>query len=251
MLELTKELAMEGIDVCFAERLGKPVKELRKMLDDYGIPVVCNTFGNNINAEGMTEAKWLEHLKGGLDEAAMLGASVAMIPTPGMPGFDRVANRKNWLGVLGGGVELADKYGIYLSIENFPGENSPFVKADDLLEAVEEAPGLKLTYDNGNAASGEEPAESFRRCSEHVVHAHFKDWDTADESTEGYRRMLDGKYYRPALIGEGVIDHASCIKAMSESGYKGCVNIEYEGDKYSPYEGIRRAVNYLRAVEKQ
>ncbi len=72
MLELTKELQMDGIDICFAEKLGKPVNELRKMLDDYGIPVVCNTFGNNVNAEGMTEAKWLEHLKSGLDEAALM-----------------------------------------------------------------------------------------------------------------------------------------------------------------------------------
>ncbi len=251
MLELTKELDMAGMDVCFADRLGRPVKELRKMLDDCGIPVVCNTFGNNINSEGMAEEKWFDGLKAGLEEAAVLGAPAVMMPTPGVPDLSREENRKRWIGVLGKGAGLAEEYGIYLSIENFPGEASPFVTADDLLEAVVGAPGLKITYDNGNAATGEEPAESFRKCAEHVVHAHFKDWDISDEPVEGWRRMLDGRYYTPALIGEGAVDHESCIRAMEECGYDGCVNIEYEGDKYNPYEGIRRAADYLREISKQ
>ncbi len=250
MLELTKELQMDGIDICFAETLGQPVKGLRKMLDDHGIPVVCNTFGNNINDPEITERKWTGNLEERLEESAVLGSPAVMIPTPGVPGLGRVENRKNWTAVLGGGVELAKKYGMHLSIENFPGEHSPFVKADDLLEAVREVPGLKITYDNGNAASGEEPAESFRRCSGHVIHAHFKDWDVADEPADGYRRMLDGKYYRPALIGEGTVDHRACVSAMEECGYDGCVNIEYEGDKYNPYEGTRRAVEYLREISR-
>jgi sugar phosphate isomerase/epimerase len=251
MLELTKELELAGIDICFADKLGRPVKELRKMLDDYGIPVVCNTFGNDINAPGMAEKKWEDNLKAGLEEAVILGAPVIMIPTPGAPGLGREENRGNWLAVLGRGVELAGEYGIKMSIENFPGEDSPFVTADDFLDAVKEAPELKLTYDNGNAASGEEPAESFRRCSEHVVHAHFKDWYVSKEPAEGWRRMLDGQYYRSALIGEGAVDHASCIRAMEELGYKGCVNIEYEGNKYNPYEGIKKAAAYLRETAEK
>lgn len=248
MLELTKELGMAGMDVCFAERLGKPVKELRGILDDYGIPVVCNTFGNNINQPGMTEQKWEDNLKAGLEEAAVLGAPAVMIPTPGVQGLSREENRKRWIGVLGKGVGQAEEHGIHLSVENFPGEESPFVTAEDLLEAVREAPGLKITYDNGNAATGEDPAESFRKCAGHVVHAHFKDWYISDEPVEGWRKMLDGRHYAPALIGEGAVDHESCVKALEESGYEGFVNIEYEGDKYDPYEGIRRAAGYLREI---
>ncbi len=248
MLELTGELEMEGIDICSWEKLGKPVGELKKILDDYGIPVVCNTFGNNINAEGATEAKWLNDLKRNIEDAVLLGAPGVMIPTPGAPGIERSENRKKWMGVLGKGVEAAREHGMFLSIENFPGKLSPFVKADDLLEAVSQAPGLKITYDNGNAAGGEDPAESFRKCAGHVVHAHFKDWDVFDEPGEARIPMLDGKYYRPALIGEGAVDHSSCVRAMQECGYDGCVNIEYEGDKYNPYEGIRRAVGHLRKI---
>lgn len=249
MLELTKELDMAGIDICFAGQLGKPLGELRRMLDDYGIPVVCNTFGNNINDDGMTLEKWKSNLEAGLEEAAVLGAPAVMIPTPGITGLDRSLNRKSWIGALAEGVGLAEEYGKHLSIENFPGQDSPFVVAEDFLEAVREAPGLKLTFDNGNAASGEPPAESFRKCARHVVHAHFKDWDVSDGPPG--RKMLDGRYYSPALIGEGTVDHASCLRAMEESGYDGCVNVEYEGDKYNPYDGIRKAAAYLRGIAEK
>jgi len=249
MLNLTKELNMAGIDICFPEKLGKPINELNNILQDYAIPVVCSTFANNINAPDMTEEKWMDNLKTGLEDAASLGSPAIMIPTPGAPEIDRNSNRNRWLNVLSKGVQQARKYGIHLTIENFPGDASPFVVADDMLEAARQVPELKLTYDNGNAASGEEPAESFRRCAQHVIHAHFKDWDIVDQPTEGFRRFLDGRYYRAALIGEGEIDHKACLRAMSECGYEGCINIEYEGAKYDPYEAVRKAVEYLQAIE--
>jgi len=239
---------MDGIDVCFAEKLGKPVKELRQMFDDYGIRAICNTFDDDINGQEMTEARWLDNLKAELENTAILGAPSVMIITPGTPELSRTENRKNWIAALGKGIEVASRSGIKLSIENFLGDTSPFVVASDLLEAVQQVPGLKITYDNGNAAGGEDPAESFRCCAEHVVHAHFKDWNIAAIPKDGYRRMLDGKYYRPALIGEGDINHRACIRAMAEYGYDGYINIEYEGNEYNPYEGVRKAAAYLREI---
>jgi sugar phosphate isomerase/epimerase len=60
--------------------------------------------------------------------------------------------------------------------------------------------------------------------------------------------MLDGRYYRSALIGEGVVDHRAVIAAMKEAGYDRCINIEYEGNKYRAAEGVRRATETLRAL---
>ena len=103
--------------------------------------------------------------------------------------------------------------GLTMTIENFPGADSPFVISSDVLEAIREVPGLKLTYDNGNILmGGEDPAVSFTRCAEHVAHAHFKDWDSMPPG-EG-REGLDGRRYQSALIGEGIVDHKSCLAAM-------------------------------------
>lgn len=248
MFKLTRELEMDGVDICFPDRFEKPAGELRRMLDGHGLHAVCCTFPNNVNEPGMTESRWRENLSRGLEQAVVLGAPTVMIPTPGIDGLARAANRARWIEALAGGIEPAEKAGVTLTVENFPGASSPFVVAADLMEAVRRVPGLKITFDNGNAATGEDPATSFRDCAEHVVHVHFKDWETSDSPADGFREMLDGRFYRPALIGEGAVDHRACIRAMARAGYRGWINIEYEGNKYTPAEGVRRAAAYLRGV---
>lgn len=244
MLELTKELKLDGID--FVTLHGKSPEELRKMADGYGIPVVCHTFMADLNFNSPEERKGaVETCKRGFEAAVILGAPVVMIPTPPKEGLDSRASRRNWIDGLKELAPFAKDAGLTLTVENFPGKESPFVVAGDFLEAQREIPSLRLTYDNGNAGTGEDPAESFRRCAKYVAHAHFKDWTVG---TEG-REMRDGRLYTPALIGEGVIDQKACLKAMRECGYSGCINIEYEGSLYKAGDATRKAVEYLRSAE--
>ncbi|MCF7837586.1 MAG: sugar phosphate isomerase/epimerase [Candidatus Marinimicrobia bacterium] len=247
MLDVTAELNMDGID--FVTLHDTDPHTLRKMADDRSLPVVCHTFHAPLNFSTAAErAAGVAAARAGIAAAVVLGAPVVMIPATAKPGKPREASRRDWIAGLREVAPLAADAGVTLTVENFPGENSAFVTAADVLEAVRSVPGLKLTYDNGNAATGEEPAQSFRDCAPHVVHAHFKDWLRRDDEAEGWRKMLDGKYYRAALIGEGCLDHAACLTAMKEAGYDGYINIEYEGDTYTPYEGVRRAVEYLRTL---
>ena len=60
--------------------------------------------------------------------------------------------------------------------------------------------------------------------------------------------MLDGRYYCPALIGEGKVDTAGCWNAMREAGYDGYINIEYENNHYRADDAIQRALAYLRSL---
>lgn len=248
MFELTVELKLDGIDL--VTLYNTDACELRKMADDFGISVVCHTFYAPLNATepvGLQEA--IDDAKRGIEAAVTLGAPVAMIPTLNSADIDRRQDRQNWIAGLRQVVPVAQQAGIVLTVENFPGEFSGFVIADDFLAAHAEMPDLRLTYDNGNAATGEDPVESFTRCAQYVVHSHFKDWDISKTPADGYRRMLDGKYYKPALIGEGGIDHRSCLEAMKSAGYDGYINIEYEGNKYRPDEAVRRAADHLRQID--
>jgi len=247
MLALTSELAFDGID--WVTLYDRDPKDLRRMCDDRGIPCVCHTFFADL-CQPTAEARQagIEACKRGYEAANILGAPVVMIPTPPKGDMDRDTARGHWIAGLQEAAPLAQAAGVTLTVENFPGATSAFVTAADVMKAIRAVPGLELTFDNGNAASGEEPAASFRQCAEHVVHAHFKDWDAQEQPAEGFRPMLDGRYYRPALIGEGVVDHRACLVAMRDAGYAGCINIEYEGDKYPAADGVRRAVEYLRSV---
>lgn len=249
MLDLTLELEMAGID--FFGCCGVTPQELRRRVDDMGIPAIGYIFSADFkHGEDASQQAALDKSRKELEIAVALGAPMIMLITPGLPGVERAVTRANYIKGITRLIPYAQDAGLTLTIEHFPGAESPFVTADDVLIALREAPGLKLTYDNGNAATGEEPAASFLRTAEYTVHAHFKDWDVADTETDGYRKMLDGRYYKSALIGEGIMDHAACLRAMKQAGYGGCINIEYEGDKYPPVEGVRRAVAYLRSLDK-
>ncbi len=250
MLDLTVELKMNAIDFCWPESMGTPFKDLRKMCDDRGIKVVCSTFGADLNfPDNASRAPGIERCKKEIETAVILGAPVVMIPTPSKEGLSSKESRKNWIAGLAEAVPFANDAGIVLTVENFPGVESPFVTADELIEAVKKVSGLQITFDNGNAFSGEDPAESFRKCAEYVVHAHFKDWDVSPDKKEGYREMRKGGYHIPALIGEGAVNQKSCLDTMKKFGYDGYINIEYEGNKYNAREGIERAVNYLKSID--
>ncbi len=248
MFDLTSELKLDGIDLVTLHET--PASELRKMADDRGIPIVCHTFRADLNFPTAAERQPAVDLaRKSLDAAVTLGAPTVMIPTLPKAGVDRDLSRRNWIAGLQELIPYANDVGVALTVENFPGEGSPFVIATDLLQAVREVPSMKITYDNGNAFSGEEPAQSFKDVAEHTVHAHFKDWDIVEEG-QG-TKMLDGRTMAPALIGEGAIDTKACLKALADAGYDRYINIEYCGRKYNPTEGVRKATEYLRRINEE
>lgn len=244
-IKTATDCRLDGID--WVTTYGRDPKELRKMSHDAGLPVVCHTFF--LHKLARREQGWLDEVKESLENAVILEASVVMIPPRSHPDItDRTICRREWIEVLQQVVPLAEAAGVIATVENYPGKQSPFVTAEDFFEAQAEVPQLRLTYDNGNAASGENPAGSFRQCAAYVAHAHFKDWDIADKPMEGYHEMLDGGYYRAALIGEGNVDTAACWRTMKEHAYDGYINIEYEGNKYKADEAVRRAAELLRSL---
>ncbi len=238
------ELKMDGID--WVTTYGRSPEDLKKLSADAGLPVAAYTFFlSNLTRK---QDGWMEEAKTGIETAVRLGAPVVMIPTPGiMEVASREENRRIWVDALAKVAEIAAPAGVELSVENFPGKLSPFVTAADFHEAKKQIPSLKLTFDNGNAATGEDPVASLRSCAADIVHVHLKDWDRKDEPCEGFTCMLDGRYYRPALVGEGVVDSKATLRELEKIGYAGYVNIEYENNKYPAAEGIRRVLEYLRS----
>lgn len=250
MCELARSLEIDGVDM--VTNYGIAAAEIRRTMDDHGLKTVCYTLmGTALNAATTAErCKGADEVKTGIEIALVLGTDKVMIVTPGKAGVPRDISRRQYIRGLQECTALARQAGITITLENFPGANSPLVISSDMLEAVREVPGLKITFDNGNVLlGGEDPAASFERCVPHVVHAHFKDWVRAARG-QG-REGLDGRWYKAALIGEGLVDHKACLAAMKQAGYAGYINIEYEGNDYNPEEATRRAAKYLRELIAQ
>ena len=250
MCKLAQSLEIDGVDMVTTYELAPG--EVRRVLDDHGLKTVCYTFmGTPLNAATAAgRVAGVDAVKAGLDTAIALGTDKVMIVTPGKAGVPRDISRRQYICGLQECTALARQAGIVMTLENFPGADSPFVISSDMLAAIREVPGLKLTFDNGNVLlGGEDSAASFERCVPHVVHAHFKDWVRVarGQGSEG----LDGRWYKAALIGEGLVDHKACLQSMKQAGYKGYINIEYEGNDYPPDEATRKAAGYLQGLMRE
>lgn len=249
MCELANELKLDGVDM--VTTYGKKPREIKRLLDQHGLKTICHTFFVDlIFADAAGRQAGVDLIRQGIETAVILGTNHVMIPTPGKKNVPRDLARRYIISGLQETLVVARQAGVTLTLENFPGADSPFVISSDMLEAVREAPGLKVTFDNGNVLlGGEDPAASFERCGPHVVHAHFKDWVRVARG-QG-REGLDGRWYKAALIGEGLVDHKTCLTAMKQAGYKGYINIEYEGSDYHPAEATRKAAAYLRNLMRE
>jgi sugar phosphate isomerase/epimerase len=240
-IRIAVELGMDGID--WVTTYGEDPRELKKQCDDANLPIVAHTFF--LRKADLDDVK--SAAARNLDNAVALGAPLVMIPPMPLDSEqDADGNRRIWAEILKKVAPLAGERKLALSVENFPGKASPVVTSADFRALKAEVPELKLTFDNGNAFPGEDQIASLRRCFDDVVHVHFKDWERRDEFVEGWREMSDGKFYRAALIGEGVVDSRATLRELEALGYTGYINIEYESCACRGDLAIKRVLEYLR-----
>jgi len=223
--------------------------EIRRLADDHGLKIICYTFFVGVNTPAPAQrARAVDEFRRGLEVARVLGAPRVMLPIAGVAGQSRPAQQQQIIDGLREIVPLGQAAGITVTIEHFPGFESPFVTSPDLDVALAAVPGLKITFDSGNCLTGgENPVDAWRRHRSVIDFVHFKDWTRGD--FDG-RTMRDGHRYRPAVVGEGVVDYPALLRAMRVDGYPGHINLEYEGDDYPADEALRRALAYLRRVEE-
>ncbi len=245
LCKLTKEVGLDGID--YVTTYGIPPREIRKITDDYELKTVCYTFFADLNFPDEKQRRHgREQIKKGIEIALILGTDKVMLPIGGKPGFSREQSRRNVIEGLKDAVELGNKVGVTVTVEHFPHYLSPFIVSADVNEALREVPDLRITYDCGNVLTGgEDPVAGFENSKQSIVHAHFKDWTISTKKGKGLRGA-DGRFYLPALVGEGIVDHQNILKTMKKAGYGGYINLEYEGDEYRPREAIIRGTERLQ-----
>jgi sugar phosphate isomerase/epimerase len=248
LCRLAREMDLDAMDQ--VHLYGYDAAEVRRIADDHGVHIVCYTFGVDVNfPDAASRRPGLDELKRGIEIACVLGAPAVMLPVGGKEGLTREQSRHNVLAGLREGVEFAAGAGVSITVEHFPQAVSPFIVSDDIEEALKAVPELRVTFDSGNMLTGgEDPCAAFLRHKDKIIHAHFKDWS---HPAEGGFVGLDGKRYKGALIGEGILDYEELVRTMTDAGYEGYVDIEYEGGDYPPDVATRRALDYLRSLEAE
>jgi sugar phosphate isomerase/epimerase len=249
IIKTTSELGLKWID--WLSTYNENPRILYRLCEEAGIKISAYTFFLPDFQAGKPE--WPSQLAKEMDTAAELHAPLSMLGTPGLEfEVSRKESQKLWLEALKAYVDISNKYHIVPTIENYPGESSPMVSSSDYKFFSANLPELMLTFDPGNAMTGGEwPIDCIHHCSDQIVHVHFKDWTISNIPKPGAKRLLDGRFYTPALVGDGDMEYPVILEELHRIGYKGCVNIEYESDAIPAREAMRQALRYLRQIEAE
>ncbi|MBO4633219.1 MAG: sugar phosphate isomerase/epimerase [Lentisphaeria bacterium] len=204
---------------------GNDPRELKKISQDAGLKIAAHTM---VKYKFLRrEPDYLDEFKYSLDDACELEAPILMIPPFARKDQKSLEDdRKAWTEYYAQVCPLAQEAGITLTLESTGLRDSPIVTADEVLEVIGQVPGLKLVFDIGNTATADDPIQAYRKLREHVVHIHLKDRKIYDREEPGSLLKRNGKYFRPAVIGEGDLGLKKFWEEVDSRGRKLYVNLE-------------------------
>ncbi|MCX5660471.1 MAG: sugar phosphate isomerase/epimerase [Planctomycetota bacterium] len=248
VLDLVADMKLAGLEQDTLH--GYAPRDLKAMAHDRGVTI----FNYTENAPfacppGERRTAAMDRFKQVLDDALALGSPRLMLPVPGHADVPRAQSRAWAIECLAEAVPLGLAAGVAVSTEHFAAHTSPFIVSDDIEEAVRAIPDLRVTFDNGNVfTAGEDPVHAFNRHKERIDIVHLKDWDRTEQ---GWVQGLSGKSFRPALIGQGVIDYPAMMRALLDAKFAGYVNLEYEDSRIPPMQAVRQAHAFLLNLEQE
>ena len=224
-----------------------PAKELKKLSDDAGLKIVA--FTDFVRKFQTGAADWKDEYRTLFDNAAILGAPVVMIPPFAIQGKSRQEAYKLWKEYFVTVAEEAEKYPFTLTLESTGMNTSPVVTGEEVLEILQAAPGLKVTFDAGNTSTACDFLKAYDLLKDYVVHFHLKDWKIYDKPVAGALFGRDGKYRTDVMIGEGDMNLKAFWDIVLPEQKKNCyVNLEtldFTG-KLSKKEATRKVADLLR-----
>jgi sugar phosphate isomerase/epimerase len=270
-LTKVRQVGFEGIEVSTNQARGKgeeDTRELRKELEDHGVPAVCVRGGGGF-AHPRQVAGSIRGWEGAIKTAALIGAKVvnSAIGSPsahrGGPGDRGVGERTNQVSsrlanhadfevtakhLREAGAMAAD-YGIDLSIEmhqNSIADNSWSVL--HLLQLIDR-PNVGVNPDLGNLYwNYDEPEES---CEDAIMNLapKAKYWH-CKQLQRVHVPELERAYFLKVPLPDGEIDYRFAISAMLDANYDGYLAVEgcREGDQLY---GDGRSVAYARELIRE
>ena len=188
---------------------------------------------------------WVDRLSRSTDSVLMLS------PGGYKPGISADSIRSSMAIGLNRIIEYAEGSSVTVAIENHGGLASLRGKVSHMEEFSEKSPRLGFTFDIGNfLLAAEDPLAAYRALRSRIVHVHAKDYEISDSRDDSKPHLFHpgGGSYRPSPIGGGVAPTGEILDLLRESGYDGCVSVEYEGDEPAPERAVASSVVYLRRL---
>jgi len=248
MADFAVELDFGALELSAGNLGERSAEDFGAICRDRGLAVSCINGGANLVAEDDAVFQaGLQQALGYIEMANTLACPTIMIvPAPAVSMEDKPRALARMAEGLREVVAEAGPAGVTVTVEDFPNLLTPCCSIAELSELLALAPGLMLTYDNGNwIIGGDDPVEAVQAFAGRIANVHIKDWEP--DPNQSRIRTADGRWLRGGLHGEGIIDHQAVFAALIEAGYDGWLAYEYEGP-LDHVEATRRGMAYLRGV---
>ena len=246
IVKVAKLCNMDAID--WIGLHGKTAAELKKLCDDAGLYIAAHTMIKWGFVNG--NKNYMDEFKASLDDACTFNAPVLMLPPFARKEQQSMADdRKRYAEYYAAGCELAKAAGVQLTLESTGFLESPITTAEECLEILKQIPDLRVTFDQGNVATADDPESAFLKLRDYVVHFHLKDWLIYDKPVPGSDLKRCGKYFSDVMIGEGDMDIKGFWQLTNEREKALFVNPETKDHtgKRNALETFKQACSILRS----
>lgn len=214
-------------------------EDFKKRCDDAGVTVgliMCDALGDLGNADSVARQQAVENHYPWVDVAAFLGAKTIRVNAAGRGSAEEVAkNAADGLARLG---EYAATKGVNVVVENHGGHSSDGSWLAGVMQAVnKENVGTLPDFGNFCIERGPDGCvnqyDMYKGIEELMPYAKGVSAKTNDFDADG---------------NETTKDYVRILKIVKDSGFKGNIGIEYEGNNLSEDEGIKATKALLEKV---
>lgn len=275
-----REMGFEGV-VEWAAKVGlgsidlpEVDRKMRKVCDDAGIGVGSVDWGAGgglLSKDTATRRKAVTIMKKRIRGAAAYGSGVVFLClNPDDSSQSRADSLEVFKKVYPGVVAEAEKAGVYLAIEPYPGGGPTYPNlgctAETLRAVFDAVPSehLGICYDPSHFIRiGVDYQRILVEFGHRIRHVHAKDTELLDDGkylygclgqSFGKKRYGHGEgWWRYCIPGWGTADWRWIVARLEELGYDGPLSIELEDDRYMGsarlnQEGIVAAKEYLEGI---
>ncbi|MGC9318128.1 MAG: sugar phosphate isomerase/epimerase family protein [Armatimonadota bacterium] len=246
--DLARELQFRALELSARDLAGREPEEIAELCASRGLAISCiNGPADLAAADDAAFASGLVQAGALIDAAAEMRCPVVMlIPGRAEHPDDRPRAAARIAEGLREAVTHASSRDVTVTIEDFPNPLAPYASVEEVRHLLDEVPGLRLTFDNGNwLVGGDDPVDAAREFADEIANCHVKDWEP--DPQQARIRLPSGSWIRGGLHGEGILDHRAILSALVEIGYNGYMAFEYEG-LMDHVKATRRGMEHLRTV---
>jgi inosose dehydratase len=206
--------------------------DLRRLLADTGLQLVAVYSGANfIFGEILEEELWrirrAAALAAELDaEQLVVGGGAQRSTGTSDDDYTRLADALDRV------AAIAEEHGLRAS---YHPHLSTIVETPEQLERVMSRSRIDFCPDTAHlAAAGGDPAELVRRYADRISYVHLKDF------------VADPLTFQP--LGQGELDLAAILAALSEAGYDGWITVELDAYDGAPSDAARASREHLERL---